>query len=618
MCGHGQGSTDNAPAPTPAPTPLVPPFSIPLADIFVEAEAAAEATGCDAFVDEQWSAISRDPLRVLLKHLEACVGGRTRCVFAEEAAWRAAVAARGGDQEDGRLSGFVARWAHAHGVAAAAWLTEKSGRNVAIYGQMLKVLAARGGEDNQPSSDDDDGREEDEDDSGRSSSEEESEGQSESESEEESEEEAPRKKPKAGKRSGGGGEDNLEWDVEAKAAARKAKAQAKAKAKGPRPPKATQEAWVDPKDIPVSPGGMLDTDDAVGGGAAGGGGARGGAGGSDGGGEGAQLVKMKERIGKMLSLGLHAATPEAEAQQAMKQAQRLLQKYNLDQATVLQERDGKLANAGAMQGGMVPVVLRMVKTQKRAPLVDWTEQLATVVRLNFEVKFYTQASRWSPTRITFYGLKTNSQLAAYSFMLAFERIHVLHKAYTVAAGEFEEAQRWGETRLSKAAYTSNARRNYCDGMIAGLRTAVNRMVRQRADRRAEKLRKARARAERRSAAAAADPGQAYQSDGPSDDSDDDEPDDNTPAPEDYANLSELQAATKEAEKKVEALEQKEKAVHALVLHTEKVAETVLADAGVKLHKGRKRKKLSEHNYAAWKTGEEDAKDIDLDRRALKR
>ena len=70
-------------------------------------------------------------------------------------------------------------------------------------------------------------------------------------------------------------------------------------------------------------------------------------------------------IGKMLALGLHPGTSDAEAQQSMRQAQRLLAKYNLDQAAVQQETEaGGLRNSGAMAGGLVKVELRKAGTQQ--------------------------------------------------------------------------------------------------------------------------------------------------------------------------------------------------------------------------------------------------------------
>jgi hypothetical protein len=48
---------------------------------------------------------------------------------------------------------------------------------------------------------------------------------------------------------------------------------------------------------------------------------------------------------------------------------------------------------------------------------EWVKALATAVAENFEVKYYTQIRGRVPRlcRFVFYGLKTNSQVAAYSF-----------------------------------------------------------------------------------------------------------------------------------------------------------------------------------------------------------
>jgi hypothetical protein len=102
----------------------------------------------------------------------------------------------------------------------------------------------------------------------------------------------------------------------------------------------------------------------------------------------------------MLALGLHPGTSDAEAQQSMRQAQRLLAKYNLDQATVQQEAEagGGLRNSGAMAGGLVKVELRKAGTgpqqqQQPAQLSRTAEQLADCCATNFECKLYLVRSR---------------------------------------------------------------------------------------------------------------------------------------------------------------------------------------------------------------------------------
>ena len=79
------------------------------------------------------------------------------------------------------------------------------------------------------------------------------------------------------------------------------------------------------------------------------------------------------------------------------------------------------------------------------------------------------------------------------------------------------------------------------------------------------------------------------------------------------------AKAKEIERrkvKVKKLESQLSTVGAIVVHTNRVAEKVLADSGIKLRKARKRKRLSDWNADAFAQGEEDAKKIKLDQREI--
>ena len=84
------------------------------------------------------------------------------------------------------------------------------------------------------------------------------------------------------------------------------------RAKSKRQPRPTVDAFIDPSDVPAERGGNASA-------------AAAGSGGGDTDGS-AELQRIKARIAKMLALGLHAGTSEAEAQQSMRQAQRLLNK----------------------------------------------------------------------------------------------------------------------------------------------------------------------------------------------------------------------------------------------------------------------------------------------------
>ena len=153
----------------------------------------------------------------------------------------------------------------------------------------------------------------------------------------------------------------------------------------------------------------------------------------------------------------------------MRQAQRLLAKYNLDQATILREADGELRNSGAMAGGLVKVELRKARTSQPAKMDRTAEGLAVCCATNFEVKIYLVRSR-RHTQIVFYGLRSGAQLAAYAFSVAFARVHVMQKAFCPPEGEYQRKLDSGLTACTPASYTATARRNPASaGMGEGLR-----------------------------------------------------------------------------------------------------------------------------------------------------
>ena len=426
------------------------------------------------------------------------------------------------------------------------------------------------------------------------------------------------------------------------------------KSKAPRkqklPPAYLKEAVMDEADMPVSPGGgPVDPDEAKGGDEGGG---------PSGGGKGLsgpKLVSVKQTIGKILELGLKAGTPEAEAQQAMRQAQRLLKKHNLTQAAIMRERSGAVKDEGTLKGGMVKVTMRMARTKKPIKMDRWMDRLMSVVADNFEVKCFFQTTKrhksWggsqysSPTTMTFYGMLVNSQLAAYAFTVAFARVFTLSRAYRPPAGEFESKKNsyWNNTSIkSKAAYTANARRNYLDGLVSGLRSAVSQAQSERRRRREEKVR----RYEKRKAKVAkmqkarddkANPTEEdLELDEIDDDDDedscgenvdkdhDDDTDDELPlsfvkeGDWELARLrTKLDRRIKQMTLKIERSEQVKGDESALVLHTATFDTGWLkAKHGIKLSAGRKRKALAEFHGGAFDRGRDDAKQIDLNRRAI--
>ena len=157
-----------------------------------------------------------------------------------------------------------------------------------------------------------------------------------------------------------------------------------------------------------------------------------------------ELEKIKVRIRKMLSRGLHAGTPEEEAASSMRLAEKLLAKHNLAQADVLQEDHVP----EALRGGKTAVHLRSVKDQTPCQTKQWMHTLAHACTKNFECSYYFSSH---PTRtvgrlhypgvcdFTFYGIATNASLAAFAFAAAFNRIACLAALHVVPAQEYEVA-----------------------------------------------------------------------------------------------------------------------------------------------------------------------------------
>ena len=228
-----------------------------------------------------------------------------------------------------------------------------------------------------------------------------------------------------------------------------------------------------------------------------------------------ELEKIKVRIRKMLSRGLHAGTPEEEAASSMRLAEKLLAKHNLAQADVLQEDHVP----EALRGGKTAVHLRSVKDQTPCQTKQWMHTLAHACTKNFECSYYFSSH---PTRtvgrlhypgvcdFTFYGIATNASLAAFAFAAAFNRIACLAALHVVPAQEYEVKRRRGEVVCSKGAYTTAARESYKDGLARGLYDSVREDKARKELEQQRRLELARSKASR---------GEAWQS---SDDDDDDD------------------------------------------------------------------------------------------------
>lgn len=155
------------------------------------------------------------------------------------------------------------------------------------------------------------------------------------------------------------------------------------------------------------------------------------------------------RIQKSLALAKHPGTGEAEAQQALRLATRLMSSQNLTQADLLASSD---AETNQSRAGMS--IVEIVSQTNASPRNEsWVNQVAIAVNLFFDVKAYsTSYANRTKLSWTFYGLAVNTVAAAH----AFEMVHnqVLTWAYDKAAAKLVS----GKT----------GKNSYCQGVAAGL------------------------------------------------------------------------------------------------------------------------------------------------------
>ena len=157
-----------------------------------------------------------------------------------------------------------------------------------------------------------------------------------------------------------------------------------------------------------------------------------------------------QKLKKMLKLGLHPDTPELEAQAALRLAKKQLLKYNLTQEDVLGKRNDTKA-----VGGMVPVILRNIKTKKRQKIPRWVDKMAQAVSNLYGVSVFF---RRGSGKIIFYGVLINSRLAAYAFSVAYHYIHVNMRRYMPSDDDYSTTQS-----------TTTARNCYADGIAEELK-----------------------------------------------------------------------------------------------------------------------------------------------------
>ncbi|KAL3826935.1 hypothetical protein ACHAXA_006015 [Cyclostephanos tholiformis] len=311
---------------------------------------------------------------------------------------------------------------------------------------------------------------------------------------------------------------------------------------------------------------------------------------------------IKQRIVKLLNTGFHEESNEHEARNAMRLARRLMERYNLDQALLLQERgDGSLNDFStandddddnsSLRGGIVTVNIRNRKSGEPTSLHRWCDFLIDTVCMNFRVEAFTTVARGPPREcsVTFYGIRTNAQLAAYAFKITSERCSMMAAAYEPPRKVLSTGKRVVGTR--------NARLSYALGIVDGLERDVKDGLRREEERRKEKLKRAHDAAKR---------GEPYHQD-------DDVSDEEGAAP---IKTDDIIDNTNTIAHQLDKLERENTAHLALIDHHKQIASDVLKSKKIKLQSSRKYTSIT-LNRDAYDRGVIDSKEIDLNQRAIK-
>jgi hypothetical protein len=381
----------------------------------------------------------------------------------------------------------------------------------------------------------------------------------------------------------------------------------------------------------------------------------------------------KDRIMKLLNTGFHERSNEHEAKNAMKLAQRLMRKHNLSQALLLQERNAANNNPSTtndepvLQGGMVEVRIVTRKTGKPAQLARWLSQLMHPIAKNFSVESYYQVRRGHECSVTFYGIYTNAQLAAYAFRIATHRISQMAAEHRPAAPEKKPQRRMIDQDRAITISTKSSRLSYALGIVQGIAQEVEATMQRETKQRLQTLERARR---------AVSKGEAYEEsedegddEGPEDDgpgysfpvekksstttaasaskhknspavvsssnrSSDSSMDDPNRSPAEVTSTSSSTTASanqtpststtttpllsgEALHHRLGEMEQQEQTTLVLVNHQERVAKQVLKENNIKIRKAVKRKEISAFDHRSYHKGVEDSKEIDINQRALR-
>jgi hypothetical protein len=316
---------------------------------------------------------------------------------------------------------------------------------------------------------------------------------------------------------------------------------------------------------------------------------------------------VKNRIMKLLNTGFHQKSNENEAKNAIKIAQRLMTKHNLSQAKLLEERDAREGKEQELlKGGLVEVKVINRKTRKPSQMARWITSLADHTATNFAVQYFYTVCRGRECSVTFYGIYTNCQLAAYAFRVATERIAQM-------AAEHKPVKRFW-----KNISTKSSRLSYALGIVRGIGDEVDSTLRrekERRDRKLERLRQAESK------------GEVYEESDDDEDAEDVGPGYPFPARDgavdldnnDDDDLDKKPAAGLSGDalfRRLQEMEDEKQTALVLADHREKVEKQVLEEEGIEISSVPKLKPIS-FDRLSYDKGIEDSKEIDINQRAIK-
>ena len=399
---------------------------------------------------------------------------------------------------------------------------------------------------------------------------------------------------------------------------------------------------------------------------------------------GTKLEKLKAKMAKIFKLGMEA-TISHERNQAMQRVHKLMKKYNIKESMLVQEEGGDFQNNKSLQGGMIVVQLCRTQTKEdrdnnlhvRTRMETWMTDLAHAMCSLFNVKFFNtkrqpmkqkeghrrllSSQKEGRSDITFYGINTNCQIAAFAYTVAFHTVHKNSQEFTPTA----QSMAWMNGK-NKSANVKASRNSWRIGFINGLQEQVRAAERKKDEKqrqKVEELKRQKKEVERcqrlkikwvplkplESSSSSSSSSSSFSSSSSSssssaqmdynNDSDSEPESDNEPIEypdsEEEANVSlsdllqyrearaqqvfdALQKKMEHYQAKINVFEVKAKAEGALVVHNKKIFETTLKEGGVKLTKGRKKKKRKvTNNYSAYGIGEEEGKNHNIHQKSIK-